>query len=200
MNKSEFLVKLGNGLSGLPKKDIEERLNFYNEMIEDRIEEGISEEEAVAAIGSADEIASQIIADTPFVKIAKERIKPKRRLTVLEIIFLVLGSPIWLSLLIALFAVVFSLYVSLWAVIISLWAVFGSLIASAVGVVLAGIILAINGKAFSGVALISAGLVIGGLSIFAFYGCEFATKGIVIFTKKTAVLIKNRFVKKEEAQ
>lgn len=47
MNKQEFLVKLRKGLSGLPKEDIEERLTFYSEMIDDRMEEGLSEEEAV---------------------------------------------------------------------------------------------------------------------------------------------------------
>ena len=49
MNKQEFLVQLRNALSGLPKDDIEERIEFYSEMIEDRIEEGLSEEEAIAS-------------------------------------------------------------------------------------------------------------------------------------------------------
>jgi uncharacterized membrane protein len=49
MGKQEFLTRLGKALSGLPREDIEERLNFYSEMIEDRMEEGLSEEEAVAA-------------------------------------------------------------------------------------------------------------------------------------------------------
>ncbi len=52
MNKREFLQKLENGLSGLPREDIEQRLSFYAEMIDDRIEDGFSEEEAVAGIGT----------------------------------------------------------------------------------------------------------------------------------------------------
>ena len=44
MNKQEFLAELRKGLSGLPQDDIEERLIFYDEMLEDRIEEGLSEE------------------------------------------------------------------------------------------------------------------------------------------------------------
>ena len=43
MNKQDFLVQLRKGLSGLPQDDIEERLTFYKEMIEDRMEEGFSE-------------------------------------------------------------------------------------------------------------------------------------------------------------
>lgn len=56
MNKQEFLMRLREGLSGLPENDIEERLIFYSEMIDDRKEEGLSEEEAVREIGNIDEI------------------------------------------------------------------------------------------------------------------------------------------------
>lgn len=123
MSKQEFLAQLRKGLSGLPQDDIEERLTFYSEMIEDRIEEGLSEEEAISAAGSIDEIVAQVVADIPLAKIARERIKAKRRLKAWEIVLLALGSPIWLSLGIAAVAVILSLYVSLWSVIISLWAV-----------------------------------------------------------------------------
>lgn len=106
MSKQEFLERLRKGLSGLPQNDIEERLTFYSEMIEDRKEDGISEEEAVSAVGTVDEIVAQVVSEIPLVKIAKERIKPKRRLSVGEIVLLILGSPIWLSLGIAAFAVI----------------------------------------------------------------------------------------------
>ena len=65
MTKQEFLNKLGKGLSCLPQEDIEERLTFYSEMIDDRMEEGFSEEDAVLEIGDIDEIISQTIADIP---------------------------------------------------------------------------------------------------------------------------------------
>ena len=133
MTKMQFLMSLHNKLSGLPQNEIEERLNFYSEMIEDRIEEGVSEEEAVAQIGTVDEIAEQIIADIPLTKIAKEKIKPKRHIKAWEIVLLILGSPLWLSVLIAIFAVIFSFYVCLWAVIISLWASFVAIIGGAIG-------------------------------------------------------------------
>lgn len=199
MNKQEFLAQLRNALSGLPKDDIEERIEFYSEMIEDRIEEGLSEEEAIAAVGTVEEIAGQVIADTPFVKIAKERMRPKRRLGALEIVLLILGSPIWISLGVAAIAVIFSLYVSLWSVIISLWSVFVFLAACAFGGVVACVVLAIEGWGMTGVAMLAAGMVCGGLSIFMFLGCKAATKATVILTKKIAMWIKNCFMRKEEA-
>ena len=135
MDKQAFLTALRSGLSGLPQDEIEERLTFYGEMIDDRMEEGLCEEEAVAAIGEVSEIVRQAVADTPLAKIAKERIRPKRRLKTWEIVLLALGSPIWLSLAIAAAAVLFAVIVSLWSVILSLWAVFASLAVSAVAAV-----------------------------------------------------------------
>ena len=119
MSKQEFLAQLRKGLSGLPQDDIEERLTFYSEMIEDRMEDGLSEDEAVSAAGSVDEIVSQAVAETPLMKISKEKSKSKRQPRAGKIVLLVLGSPIWLSLGIAALAVILSLYISWWAVIIS---------------------------------------------------------------------------------
>ncbi len=199
MSKQEFLTQLRKGLSGLPQGDIEERLAFYSEMIDDQMEEGLSEEEAVSAVGAVDEIVKQAVAETPLAKIAKERIKSKRRISAGEIVLLVLGSPIWLSLVIAAFAVILSLYISLWAVIVSLWAVFVSLAAGFIGGVLSCIIFAIGGNVASGIAMLAAGIVCAGLSILMFYGCKVVTKGILLLTKKMAIWIKNCFIKKEKA-
>ncbi len=199
MSKQEFLAQLRKGLSGLPQDDIEERLIFYSEMIEDRKEEGLSEEEAVSAVGTVDEIVTQVVAETPFAKIAKERIKSKRRLSAGEIVLLALGSPVWLSLGIAAFAVILSLYISLWAVIISLWAVFASFAACSIGGVLACVVFIVDGNGASGLAMLSAGIVCAGLAIFMFYGCKAATKGTLILTRKIAIWTKNCFIKKEVA-
>lgn len=201
MSKQEFLEQLRGGLaglSGLSQDDIEERLTFYSEMIDDRMEEGLSEKDAVSGIGSVDTIISQIVADIPLTKLVKEKITPKKRLKAWEIVLLVLGSPIWFSLLIAAFAVILSLYVVLWSVIISLWAVFGSVIACAVSNIAVGIGFALAGS-LAGIALAGAGIVCAGLSIFLFYGCRAATKGTLLFTKKIALGIKNCFINKEEA-
>ena len=38
MNKQEFIDALRAALSGLPADDVEDRLSYYGEMIDDRIE------------------------------------------------------------------------------------------------------------------------------------------------------------------
>ena len=51
MNKTEFVNQLSAGLMGLSQEDIKRSVDFYTEMIDDRIEDGMPEEEAVAALG-----------------------------------------------------------------------------------------------------------------------------------------------------
>lgn len=199
MSKQEFIERLQKGLQGLPQDEIEERIMFYTEMIEDRIEEGFTEEEAVSEIGNIEEIISQVVADTPLAKLVKEKITPKKRLAVWEIILLVLGSPIWLSLLLVVIAVILTLYIVVWSVAISLWSVWGSLVACAFAGIVAGSALSFDGNIPAGLVVVGGGIVCAGLSIFVFYGCKMATKGILMFTKKFAIWIKKCFVKKEEA-
>ncbi len=199
MTKTEFLAQLREGLMGLPNNDIEERLSFYGEMIDDRFEEGVSEEEAVREIGNVDKVISQIIADTPLSKLVKEKMKPKKRLHAWEITLIVLGSPIWISLLVAAFAIILSLYAVLWSVLISLWATFACVAACVFGFVAAGIVFCFSGKGLSGAAMIGAGIACVGISIFLFFGCTAATKGTLLLTKKICFCVKKCFLKKEEA-
>ncbi len=200
MNKQEFIAALRKGLSGLPQADIEERVEFYSEMIAERMEEGLSEEEAVSAIGKVEEIIGQTVADIPLAKIAKERISPKRRLNAGEILLLVLGSPIWVPLGIAAAMVIAAIYISLWSAVVSLWAGYASLVAGAAGGAVAGAVFAVGGSAASGLAVLAAGMVCAGLSVFLFFGCRTATKGMLILPKKTVLWMKNRLMKKGETQ
>ena len=196
MTKIQFLLALDEMLAALPEKEAEERIAFYVEMIEDRMEEGLSEEEAVASVGAVEELAQQILAESS----EKKSAKPKKQRKAGQIVLLVLGSPLWIALLAAAFAVVLALFVSLWAVIIAFWAVFASLAACAFGTTVAGVGFALNGKLLPGIAMIGAGIVCAGLTIFAFYGCKAATKGAVVLTGLSARWIKKCFTKKEDAQ
>ena len=197
MNKAEFLRALAAQLSPLPWEEMESRWEFYEEIIADYMEEGLSEGQAVAKLGTPEEIAAQIIADTPLLNLVKTKIKPKRRIGVWEIVLLALGSPIWLSLGISVFAVILSLYISAWAVIISLWAVFVSFAACAIGGIAACAALAILSSIPSAAIMLAAGFICAGLSIFMFFGCKAVTKGILYLTKQFVIWMKHRFVKKE---
>ena len=197
MGKQEFLALLRDGLSGLPQDDAEERLTFYCEMLDDRIEDDLSEEEAVAEIGPVDTIVSQTLAEIPLPKLVRERVKPKRSMRAWEIVFLVLGSPIWLSLLIALAAVIFSVYIVIWAVILSLWAVELAIVLGFLAGIAAGIVMICKSSLWQGVLLIGSGILLAGLAILLFYGFRAITSGAGTLTAKIALGIKSLFVRKE---
>lgn len=199
MNKEQFLTALREALGGLPQTEIDERVGFYAEMIDDKIEEGISQEDAVKEIGNIDDIVFAIVDDTPLHSLVIKKVKPKRRLNAFEIVLIVLGFPIWFSLLAAAFAVILALYVSLWAVVISLWAADVSLWGGVIGGISGGIALICNGNLPQGLAFIAAALVCAGLAILLIFGCKAATKGTAVLAKKIIIGIKKCFIRKEKS-
>ena len=66
MTKKEFLAKGRKALSHLPKEELEERLAFYGEMIDDRMEEGLSETDAVMQILKSEETVAHLFLDESF--------------------------------------------------------------------------------------------------------------------------------------
>lgn len=121
MNKKEFLKELKGALSVLPAREKKERLSFYSEIIDDKIEEGTPENIAVSEVGSVSEIAAKIIAENKNYSTATRN--AARPLTAGERIVMIVGAPIWLPLAIAAFAVILSLYAVAYAVLLVLWAI-----------------------------------------------------------------------------
>ena len=173
MTKKEFLSALSRGLSKLPRKEREERVNFYAEMIDDRIEEGMSEPDAVASVGTVEGTVSQILAERPAV--AEETPQKSGNGRVGVILLLVLGFPIWFPILLSLFVTVASLIFSLF---VTLWAVEISFAAGAVGGVGTFFVLLFTGQAASAFFTLGGALVCGGLAILLFFGAVAATKAL----------------------
>ena len=173
MKKKEFLTALSRRLSCLPRGEREERVNFYREMIDDRVEEGIPEEEAVAGVGTVDGIVAQILADRP--SVASSPRKSGNGGKVGLILLLVLGFPVWLPILLSVFitvaSVVFSLFVALWAVELSL-------AAAAVGGVGSFFVLLFTGQITTALFSLGAALVAGGFAILLFFGAVAATRAL----------------------
>ena len=131
MRKKAFIEALQVALKDLPEGEIQQSIAYFKEMIDDRIEEGMTEEEAVSDMGNIDKIAKRLLAEhQSLVEKVKGKILPKRRLATWEIILLVLGFPIWGSLLLAVVALLFSIVMTVAAI------GFGSLSAIFAGVVM----------------------------------------------------------------
>ena len=195
MNKQDFLAALRGLLNDLPAEDIRRSLDFYAEMIDDHMEEGMTEEDAVAAVGSAEQIASQIRGDAG----AAPR-KPKRKVKPWSLALILLGLPLWLPLLLAAASVIISIYVSIWAVIISLYATAVALGISSIVIFLMPLLYIPTGNVAGACLVLGAALVLTGITILFFVGLNLITKGVVWLTKKLFTWIKHMLTRKEAAQ
>ena len=192
MKKDEFLIKLTAGLSNLPQSEVEGRILFYSEMLDDYVEDGMSEEEAVDMLGNVKTVAAQILEDANGV----HPICPKRKLSTPEIVLLIVGSPVWLSLLVAAVAVALSLLISFFAVLISVIALIWAAGISFSAVSVAGIFLAvrmfIGGFLAQGIFFAGASLLLAGLAVLIYFGSLHTTLGCVKLVKNTFGLVKRK--------
>ena len=183
MTKTEFQIALRHALAGLPEADTERAVEYYCEMIDDRMEDGVPEEEAVAAVGTVQEIAAQVLGDMSLPRLIKNKLKPRRTLSGWEIALLILGFPLWFPLLIAAFAVLLSVYVAIWAVIIALYASDLALGCSALACVAACVAMLATGYGAFALVSLGAACILAGLTIFMLLGCNLAAKGLIALSR-----------------
>lgn len=196
MKKQEFLSSLRSKLQGLPPSDIDERISFYSEMIDDRMDEGKSEEEAVAEIGSVDDVVMDIAKDTPLVKLVKEKMKPKRRVRPWEIVLLVLGFPLWFPLLITFFVLVLVFWIVIWVLAIVTYVLEAAFAATSVAGVVAFAAYFLNGQ--TNYTALGASVMCAGAAILMVFGCIGATKGCIALTKSIITGIKMLIIGKKK--
>lgn len=200
MTKNEFLTELRSRLEGMFEADRNQSLDYYSEMIDDRMEDGLSEEEAVAAVGTPSELAEQILGEMPFAKLMKAKVKNRRKMSGGEIALLIIGFPLWFPLLLAGVIVLAAFYISFWALIASLWITEVSLGIAVVAGVASSLLWLFQGLGWTGMFMLSTGLFAAGLGIFGYYGCIYATKALWTLGKKMVRVIKLCFVGKEAVQ
>lgn len=64
MNKDTFLKALKKQLKNLKPTELRKNISYYEELISDMVENGLSEEDAVRKIGSPKQAASEILENT----------------------------------------------------------------------------------------------------------------------------------------
>lgn len=119
MRKKEFLKQLKSNLKGLPSGERREHLSFYSEIIDDKIEEGATENAAILEIGAPGDIARGILAERGDSE--KDIARKARGLSGAEIALVIIGSPIWVPLLLAAGAIILAVYLVAYALLLSLW-------------------------------------------------------------------------------
>lgn len=199
MNKKEFLDILHARLAGLPQDDIERSLEFYEEMIDDRMENGMDEQQAVNEIGSVDEAVAQILSETPLQRLLIEKAKPSHTLRTWEIVLLALGSPVWVSLLLAAACIFFSVYILIWSLVVVIYCVSVSFAAGAVSGAAGSIMLLFIGNPLSSLLFLGAGLICAGITVFMFFASKDITVAVAGLSKMLLIKTKSMFLRKERA-
>ena len=197
MDKLDFLSALEARLEGLPDADKDASLDYYAEILDDLMEGGMTETEAVASLGSVESIAEEILLDMPLPKLIKAKMKPKRRLRGWEITLIAVGSPVWFPILLALAVVALAVYIVFWAVVISLYAADLCFAVGAPAGLLAAILLFVKGLPFTALLFLGAGLVLAGLAILWFFLCNLTAKGVLKLGKLALRGIKACFIRKK---
>lgn len=197
MNKQEFLSEIKNRLAGIPQKDIDQTIEFYEELILDKMEEGQLEEEAIASLDSIDEIVKATLSNVSIPKLVKEKFAPKRSLKTWEIVVIAATSIIWVPLAIALLSVILSLCVGLWSGVISLAASTVSVGALSL-IIVGGILDLCTGHVASGIFTIGLALAFLGISLLLGLLTVKLSKLMVVLCKKIILWIKSLFVKRGE--
>ena len=194
MNKKEFFALFRKELAGLPKDDLENRVSFYEEMIDDRMAEGKSEEEAIRDLGSVEEIVNQIAEETSLVKLVKEKVKPNRKIKGWEIALIIVGFPLWFPLLLTGLILLFVAYLLTWVFTIVAYVIEASFaIVSVSGLVV--FIAYILGGGFSLLPLGASIACLGATILFGFV-CYYITKGNIKLSKNIFIWIKRGFMRK----
>ena len=195
MNKTEFIDELYHLLNSLSKAERLQHLDYYEEMIADQMEDGLTEEEAVAALGSPADIAAQILGELPP--------KPARRFPIWAIVLIVLGSPLWLSqflavaaVLVAVIAVVAAVYISLWAAIAVFYAADLAVLLGFLSGIAGGIFYLTQGISMPAVLFFGGGLVCAGATVLLFFLCNLLSRLLWQLSKWSVLKIIGLFRRK----
>lgn len=199
MTTDAFLAALTHRLGYLPYGEVKKTVDFYREAIADRMEDGMTEAEAVAAVGSIDDVVREIEMNLPLSTVVKTRVDDARERArekketegggtrAFKILFLLLTCPIWGSLLIAGIAVALGLLVALFSIVFALVVTAVALIASGLAIAVAAFIVPYPGLAprlmLSGTGLLITAL--GCVLVFAAMITEKAVSGSLRFTGRT---------------
>lgn len=199
MTKHEFISELQLRLKGIPENELLKSILYYEEMIDDRIEDGMSEEEAVADLGSVQSIADEILSVFSIPALMKAKVADNKNSSSNEglwLILMIVGFPIWFPLLTAFGAVIFSFYIVVWALIFVLYALLFSFGIGSLATFLAGSVLFFVRPFPTTLLAFGASFCLAALALFMFKPTIFMTKKLSQSTKYFALKIKYLFISK----
>ena len=167
MKKLEFINELGGALSDLPPEEVRPILDYYMEIIADRMEDGLTEEAAIASLGPIDALAKKLLAEheaestalqpaasEPFSSpepVPAEDAPSSRRFPGWVLALAIVLSPLWL----ALFCALIGVEAAVWATLATLLVAAGGMILGGISGAVISLIAALNPLSLYGRILIS---------------------------------------------
>lgn len=110
MTKNQFIKQLAAELTRYGISDAANTIDYYDELIDDRLEAGETEAEIIASLATPAQIVAQLA--TPDKQVRQKKMAPM--LIILISILLVLGSPLWSTLLLTAIILVALGYFLIW--------------------------------------------------------------------------------------
>ena len=194
MRKAEFVNRLQEKLSQLPPEEIRRHREYYEEMLADMMEDGMTEEESTGKLGNPDDLARQILEELPLHSLVSSRVRPKNGWSAAAVVLAVLGAPLWGSLAIAGIAVAASLYLTVWALAIGVYALVLALGCGSAAAVIGAMsqfsqgIWAVTGS-------LGLGLLLAALCCLGVAAAYYVTRGVMKASRWMFVKMKTLFMK-----
>ena len=187
LTKEKFILKLSLRLKDLDTSDIEKACEFYSKMIDDRVDDGMSKEEAIEALGPMDyieaSIRDNIRNNASFTHICNNDtlddilpIKEKRELNGSVLILLILSFPIWFSLIVLALALALAIFIGIWAVVCSSYIANAALGVGGLATLLSGFGFLFTGNFSPAVLAISEALLLIGAGLVLFVALKYITR------------------------
>lgn len=200
MKKNEFLDKLRLEIHSLPYDEVEKTIAYYDEMISDRMEDGSSEDEAVASLGTPESIARDLLAHQPFSTIIKRRYEDFKKKndpnnTAAVVVIMILLFPVWFPIAMSALSFAASIFAGIGSLIIALWAISLAIGVGGIALIISSVFGFATAFIPTGFFAIGSGIALIGLSILAFVGAYYGTIGIVKLLGLIIHSIKKLFVR-----
>lgn len=186
MNKTIFMSILKKKLKRLPKEELYNVTNYYEEYFQDSNK---NEDEVIAELGSPSIIASQILSDYA---ISDKGNSLSISNKILIAILAILAAPIGIPLIIAGISILFAITICIFSVLFAVSAAVFSIMASGVIFIIAGFAIIFTFPA-TACLYIGIGLIIAGMSILFVFGMKYIFPKISLCLKNLLSQIISKF-------
>lgn len=178
MTKQEFIERLKNELKNESYETVCQTLTYYEEMIDDLVEDGIDEKEAVSKLGSMNEILANINGQEVI-----EIKKMKKSTSITISVLLILGFPLWGALAAAAAMLLLSMFLVIWCVpFVTVVVGISGFIGFTIGLI--GSFILLTQSLSLGLVQLGATALLGAVSIIGFYLTYSLYGNFMNYTKK----------------